>query len=211
MTANEQYAPIPEAPTLTIPWPTVRPTGITVTAGGLKDAWDAIVPAFGGNGGPQSMEERIVMGVLRAVYDGMHGITRDDSDRGGRAGGSAAIDLDALAATAKAATPGPWEDSVDDLTNDVNVYHDQEQRLWVAQTGTEPGEQERANAEFIAAADPATVLALIERVRAAEEALAEAHAHFAIQEGRIRQANARAERLEAAVRRIIDYEKGTSA
>jgi len=58
----------------------MAPLGVTITADGLKDAWDAIVPAFGQNGTiTQSVEERVVMGVLRAVYDGMHGIVREEA------------------------------------------------------------------------------------------------------------------------------------
>ncbi len=72
----DEYVPIPESANLVIPWPHTRPFDISVTAAGLKDAWESIIPGLDG-GGPQSIETRILMGVLRAVYDGMHGITRD--------------------------------------------------------------------------------------------------------------------------------------
>lgn len=67
--------PIPEAPNLVIPWPTMPPFGFNVSADGLKEAWDAVwAPIYEGE---QSIEHRIIAGALRAVFDGMHGITRD--------------------------------------------------------------------------------------------------------------------------------------
>lgn len=68
-------APIPERPNLTIPWPRTRPLDQAVSAGALEEAWDAIIAPLAGQG-PQSVELRIIMGTLRAVFDGMHGITR---------------------------------------------------------------------------------------------------------------------------------------
>lgn len=66
-----EYIERPPAETLTIPWPTVRPLGVPLTAKGLREAWEAIVPGFG-SGFTQSIEERCIMAALRAVYVGMH-------------------------------------------------------------------------------------------------------------------------------------------
>lgn len=55
-------------------------------------------------------------------------------------------------ALADAATPGPWEASIDDLTDEINVVHDQEYRAWVAHTGMPGGPYAQESAEFIAAA-----------------------------------------------------------
>lgn len=69
-----EHAPIPEATSLTIPWPSMRPLGILVSADGVKEAWDAIIGPLAEDA-PQSVEMRILMAVVRSVYDGMHGIT----------------------------------------------------------------------------------------------------------------------------------------
>ena len=71
--------PIPEADRLTIPWPTVRPLGLPLTASGLKEAWEEIVPTLDA-GGPQSAETRCLMAALRAVYDGMYGVIAYDDN-----------------------------------------------------------------------------------------------------------------------------------
>lgn len=96
------------------------------------------------------------------------------------------IDLDELRKLAEAATPGPW--SADHNGNPRN-YED-----WYGATLlSAPYSQGQANlarnlgsidesaadAEFIAAANPATVLALIERVRETEGALVELDDEFA--------------------------------
>lgn len=75
--ARMSAKPIPGAANLTIPWPHMRPLDVPISAGMVKEAWDAIIPGLDG-GGPQSGETRILMAVLRAVYDGMHGITRSE-------------------------------------------------------------------------------------------------------------------------------------
>lgn len=98
------------------------------------------------------------------------------------------IDLDTLEAAAKAATPGPW----------VNTAG---YKIKVASTGThcasawerytyEPGkeitsEKAQANAAFIAAANPATVLELIAELRAEREKYTNAVKAYkaAVQEG----------------------------
>lgn len=75
-----EYTPIPETPNLTIPWPTVPPLGFNVSAESLKAAWDSVwAPIYAEE---QSIEHRIIAGTLRAVFDGMHGITREPADRG---------------------------------------------------------------------------------------------------------------------------------
>lgn len=113
------------------------------------------------------------------------------------------LDLDVLEATARAATPGPWE------AGDVWVYtppiYPDDRRLSDV-LGMKFEDEDRAyaehgrglkNAAHIAAFDPSAALALIERVREAEAELLEVHANFAVQEGRLREAVARAEKAEA--------------
>lgn len=80
--------------------------------------------------------------------------------------------LDDLEAKARAATPGPWrEGSVDrdcvfcPATHPERMSHE---RVLLRMNGHFPHE---ADAAFIAAANPATALALIEAVRAAEALL----------------------------------------
>lgn len=106
--------------------------------------------------------------------------------------GPAGIDparLDEIEALAKRATPGPWAayDSNEgtwpprpgwSVANDAfhNPPADDEDAPWIA-VDLHVGQQ--ADAEFIAAADPSTVLALIARTRAVEDALQEARAEVA--------------------------------
>jgi hypothetical protein len=75
------------------------------------------------------------------------------------------IDLDKLAELARAATPGPWEHGTG--------YEQSEPGDFVSAAGGEVVVCEdqaptAADAAFIAAANPAAVLALVERLRAAE-------------------------------------------
>lgn len=82
--------------------------------------------------------------------------------------------LEDLRKLAEAATPGPY------IQNGRNVNStgtwSSRGRTYIARVGSEPfkfhtrptQEQCLANAAFIAACDPSTILALIERVRAAE-------------------------------------------
>lgn len=75
-----------------------------------------------------------------------------------------------IRARVEAATEGPWEDVVNDLNEDVDVWRDGESRLWVANTGnlfTESAQLARqtlADAEFIAASrtDLPALLAAVE-------------------------------------------------
>lgn len=90
-----------------------------------------------------------------------------------------ALHLDELERLANAATPGPWE------AGDAWVFTDPiyaDDRRLSNVLGMTFADEERAsaeherglrNAEFIAATDPQTVLALIERVKGAEDAIAE--------------------------------------
>lgn len=101
---------------------------------------------------------------------------------------TAPLDLDALEAAARAATPGPWwADKHEDWAYPQTEVLDQPTGKPVTFYNSRPeydqfmfcgtrgkAELEWANATFIAAANPAAVLALIERLRAAEAALAAA-------------------------------------
>jgi hypothetical protein len=85
-------------------------------------------------------------------------------------------DLDDLEAKARAATPGPWDNH--------SINGEPIESVWLADGSVvatwaikEPrfefhAPQARADAAFIAAANPAAVLELVERLRAAEDALA---------------------------------------
>lgn len=90
------------------------------------------------------------------------------------------LDLDALEAVARAATPGPWRTGWDG--QEFYVIPESSTDLWdrVAEftfaiypgSSDQQDECDTANAKHIAAFDPATVLALIERVREAEARVA---------------------------------------
>ena len=70
---------IPVAANLTIPWPAAAPFGATITAADVDAAWNEFVkPSQDDDAAPQSVEMRILMGILRSVYDGMHGLTVRD-------------------------------------------------------------------------------------------------------------------------------------
>lgn len=58
--------------TVTIPVPTVAPFGFEVEAPMVKEVWDAFVKPDQDTGNPQSGEMRILMGILRAVYEGLY-------------------------------------------------------------------------------------------------------------------------------------------
>lgn len=89
------------------------------------------------------------------------------------------LDLDALQAAAEAATPGPWNVNYTKLNGKVIHWHVADRKHGtmnaVAMADEDQGElrehsELRANGEFIAAANPAVVLALIDRLRKAEAA-----------------------------------------
>lgn len=69
--------PIPEADSLVIPWPVVRPMGFRLSAAGLEQAWKEIVTPLIEEDG--SIEMRCLAAALRAVFDGMHGIVTASS------------------------------------------------------------------------------------------------------------------------------------
>lgn len=56
--------------------------------------------------------------------------------------------IDKLTAMKAESTPGPWHEWTNDLTEHVEVWHDQEQRLWVADLG-EAGPVGLADANLI--------------------------------------------------------------
>lgn len=85
--------------------------------------------------------------------------------------------LEDLRKLAEAATPGPWcvEDPLDETLSIVEAGKQTYEWRFIANCSI-PDEDDhdftfrevKANAAFIAACDPSTILALIERVRAAE-------------------------------------------
>lgn len=78
------------------------------------------------------------------------------------------VDLDALVALAKAATSGPWR-FVDDNApgQQYPEYAIEGPQGWITRDL-----RKRANAAYLAACDPATILGLVERVKEAEAELA---------------------------------------
>jgi hypothetical protein len=58
--------------------------------------------------------------------------------------------IDKLTKLKAESTPKPWEDSEDDLTGDVDLWHDQEQRLHIATVGVAGMPRVEADAELIA-------------------------------------------------------------
>ena len=65
--------------TLTIPYPTVPPFDVPISAQGLQEAWDAAwKPIY--SDGLQSIEQRIIAGALRAVFAGLSDCTDDDEE-----------------------------------------------------------------------------------------------------------------------------------
>jgi len=75
------------------------------------------------------------------------------------------IDLPRLAALAEAATPGPWKTAITDDTFVTSYHTDIAEMYGDYDTDSEIME---ANAAYIAAADPTTILAMIRRLQAAE-------------------------------------------
>jgi len=61
-----------EPVSITIPIPRVRPLGIPVdTVSGVQEVWDAFIKPAQDRGDIQSVEERVLMAILRAVYQGI--------------------------------------------------------------------------------------------------------------------------------------------
>jgi len=75
------------------------------------------------------------------------------------------LDLPRLAALAEAATPGPWKTAITDDTFVTSYHSDIAEMYGDYDTDYEIME---ANAAYIAAADPTTILAMIRRLQAAE-------------------------------------------
>lgn len=58
--------------TVTIPVPRTLPLGFEITPSGVQEVWDTFVkPTHSDNAPPQSIEVRMLAGILRAVYAGM--------------------------------------------------------------------------------------------------------------------------------------------
>lgn len=55
---------------LPIPWPRMAPFGIEVTKSAVQDVWDTFVKPMQAKG-VQSIEDRTLMAILRAVHEGM--------------------------------------------------------------------------------------------------------------------------------------------
>lgn len=54
-----------------IPVPLVRPLGISVTTDAVQEVWDTFIKPVQDRGDVQSVEDRILMAILRAVYEGL--------------------------------------------------------------------------------------------------------------------------------------------
>ncbi len=82
---------------------------------------------------------------------------------------TAPLDLDALEAAARAATPGPWEQALYVRNNqpDTKIIAGND-HVTDCDGYSASCEQDLANATFIAAANPAVVLELVRRLRAAD-------------------------------------------
>ena len=59
-----------EVNVMEIPVPIVAPFGVEVTADAVKEVWDVFVKPGQDAGELQSVEDRILMAILRAVYAG---------------------------------------------------------------------------------------------------------------------------------------------
>ena len=83
------------------------------------------------------------------------------------------IDLDALETLARKATPGPWQA----LTTGVRygdhwyIADDGESIAYATKNDGDPRDKCRENAEYIAAANPSTILTLIADLRRAQECI----------------------------------------
>lgn len=107
----------------------------------------------------------------------------------------------AMRALADAATRAPWEASRDDLTDDMNVVHDQEHRVWVAHTGTRGMVGAEPDAEFIAAARTA-VPRLLDALDTAEAKARLVETYLRMEREAARRNLERAEKAEAEVARL---------
>lgn len=57
--------------TIVIPLPIVRPLGQEIDCEGVQMVWDTFIKPGQDSGNPQSIEERYLMAILRAVYQGL--------------------------------------------------------------------------------------------------------------------------------------------
>lgn len=118
---------------------------------------------------------------------------------------SEGIDLDELRRRAEAATPGPWEHalSVDRSRRLVLAYSGSFDEVRVAVV------PDRSDAAYIAATDPETVLALIERAVMLRESLDFFEAEAKEQKARAESAERRIERVEDfIIRHYLDTRMG---
>ena len=133
------------------------------------------------------------------------------------------IDLDGLRALAEKATPGPWEADGNEVSQHWSrpepwktVASSEVACMSYCYGGSGRGIENEADAEFIAAANPSTVLALVARVRAAEaraERFDEVGAYAALREelSRVREAhtvhmqraNKRLREAEARIEKVV--------
>lgn len=64
-------AGLPYPMTYVLNQPLVAPFGVAVSQEAVKDVWDAFVKPEQEKGEPQSVEMRVLMGILRSVYDAL--------------------------------------------------------------------------------------------------------------------------------------------
>ena len=81
-------------------------------------------------------------------------------------------DLDKLYELAQAATPGPWSWAGSSYINAVSMTNPENATV-VCEMASVDDQEARNDAAYIAAADPTTILALIDRCQRAETALRE--------------------------------------
>lgn len=66
--------------TITIPVPTVAPMGWEANSASVQEVWDTFVKPDQDAGNVQSGEMRVLMAVLRSVYEGMLRAERGDTE-----------------------------------------------------------------------------------------------------------------------------------
>lgn len=87
------------------------------------------------------------------------------------------LDLDALEAIAREATPGPWEEGSNrPFSRDLQGIFASHEKRYVLKADFDQQPENPADANHIATFDPPTVLALITRVREAEAVIEQARA-----------------------------------
>lgn len=63
------------------PVPTIAPLGIEMSRDGVREVWDAFVKPKQDSGELQSVEDRALMAILRAVYEGLPATEKEDWTR----------------------------------------------------------------------------------------------------------------------------------